>query len=108
VPGPFHRLESPTQTVADAARQETSKELWGRPASNTAQSDIPAVKAYRNNLPPGQRGVEFDTPVLPAKGSGTPLEARWYLGFTPGVLHRNKAGTDYAAIPLSKFVNGQP
>jgi hypothetical protein len=66
------------------------------------------VKAYRSSLPPGQRGVEFDTPIAPARGSGTPLEARWYLGFTPGVLRRTDAGTEYAAISLSRFVNGQP
>jgi hypothetical protein len=108
VPGPFYRGESPSQTVADAKKQQTSMEIWGAPARNTAQSNLPCVKAYRSSLPSGQRGVEFDTPVSP-RGFGTPLEARWYLGFTNGVLQRtDAAGTVYAAIPLSRFVNGQP
>ena len=84
-------------------------EAWGRPAGHTAQSNLPAVKAYRGSLPTGQRGVDFDTPLLPQRGSGTPLEARWYLGHTPGVQQRtDQNGTVYAAIPLSRFINGQP
>jgi hypothetical protein len=84
-------------------------ELWGKPARNTSQSDLPCVKAYRNSLPAGQRGVEFDTPVVPERGSGTPIEARWYLNITAGVEQRtDQAGTVCAAIPLSRFVNGQP
>ena len=110
MPGPpFHRLESPTQTPADAKLQDSSKEIWGKPASNTAQSNLPCVKAYRGILPSGQRGVEFETPIVPQRGSGTPFEARWYLNFTNGVLQRtDAAGTVYAAISLSRFVNGQP
>jgi hypothetical protein len=81
----FHRLESPTQTRSDAVKQVASGEIWGRPARG---SDIPSVKAYRNALPAGQRGVEFTTAVLPQKGSGTPYEARWYYPNTPGVLRR--------------------
>jgi hypothetical protein len=51
----------------------------------------------------------FILPVAPEPNSGSPLEARWYLGFTPGVLRRtDKTGTECAAIPLSRFVNGQP
>jgi hypothetical protein len=45
VPGPFHRLESRTQTVADAKLQDSSKEIWGKPAANTAQSNLPCVIA---------------------------------------------------------------
>jgi hypothetical protein len=108
VPGPFHRLESPTQTVADAKLQQSSNEIWGKPPANTAQSNLPCVKAYRNNLPSGQRGVDFDTPVGPTPGGGSPLDARWYDG-TAGVLRRtDPAGTVFAAIPVSRFVNGQP
>ncbi len=108
MPGPFHRLESPTQTVNDALLQQASNEVWGRPARNVAQSNLPSVKAYRNSLPNGQRGIEFDTPVNPTPNSGSPFEARWYDG-TNGVLQRTDAsGTDHAAIPLSRFVNGQP
>jgi hypothetical protein len=108
VPGPFHRLESPTQTVADAKRQQTSGEIWGRAARHTAQSNLPSVKAYRSSLPKGQRGVEFDTAIAPTPGSGTPYEARWYVG-TYGVLQRTDSGGDeYAAIPWSRFDNQQP
>ena len=69
MPGPFHRLESPTQTVADAKLQQSSNEIWGKPPTNTAQSNSPCVKAYRNNLPNGQRGVDFDTLVGPKVGA---------------------------------------
>jgi hypothetical protein len=108
VPGPFHRTESPTQTVVDAQKQQLSNEIWGKAAHNTAQSSLPCVKAYRNNLPGGARGIDFDTPVSPTRGSGTPYEARWYDG-TSGVLQRtDPAGTPHAAIPLSRLVNMQP
>lgn len=108
MPGPFHRLETPTQTTADALSQQNSMEMWGKAATNTAQSNLPCVKAYRNSLPSGQRGVEFDTPVMPTSGRGSLLETRWYLG-TAGVIQKTDAtGTQFAAIPLSRFVNGQP
>ncbi len=108
MPGPFHRLETPSQTVADAMAQQSSNEIWGKAAAHTSQSNLPCVKAYRNNLPQGRRGIEFDTQVHPTPGSGTPIEARWYLG-TPGVQPRtDAAGILYAMIPVSRFVNGQP
>jgi hypothetical protein len=101
----FHRLESPTQTRSDAVKQVASGEIWGRPARG---SNIPSVKAYRNALPAGQRGVEFTTTVLPQRGSGTPYEARWYYPDTPGVLRRQDANQeDYAAIP-AQVINMQP
>lgn len=101
----FHRLESPTQTRADALVQVASGEVWGRPARG---SNIPSVKAYRNALPQGQRGIEFSTAVSPHKGSGTPYEARWYYPHTAGVLYRVDAkGQDYAAIP-AHVTNFQP
>jgi hypothetical protein len=90
--GPFHRLESPTQTSADALKQVASSEVWGAAAR---WSNIPSVKAYRNSLPTGQRGIEFSTIVLPQKGSGTPYEARWYYPHTPGVQERTKNGQDH-------------
>ena len=102
--GPFHRLETSTQTPAVALLQVTSQEIWGTPARG---SDIPSVKAYRNSLPAGQRGIEFMTPVHPQKGSGTPYETRWYYPHTPGVLLRTRNGIDYAAIPAA-VTNHQP
>jgi hypothetical protein len=84
-------------------------ELWGAPARHTSQSDLPSVKAYRHNLPSGQRGILFETNVAPEPGCGAPNEARWYLDFTPGVERRtDTAGTEYAAIRLSSFDNRQP
>src|SRR6266478_1943954 len=74
----YHRLESPTQTAADARQQVQSMEVWGRPAQWSA---IPSVKAYRNALPGAPtRGVEFSSAIAPSKGKGTPYEARWYQG----------------------------
>jgi hypothetical protein len=45
-------------------------------------SNIPCVKAYRNHLPKGQRGIEFT--IAPTPGKGSSLEACWYEG-TSGV-----------------------
>lgn len=72
-PHVYHRLESPTQTPADAARQAASGELWGR-APRT--SFIPAAQAFRGPLPLGARGIEFTTDVPPDAGS-PPREAYW-------------------------------
>ena len=36
---PFHRVETPTQTVADAQLQQNSNEIWGKAAAHTAQSE---------------------------------------------------------------------
>ena len=96
----YHRLESPTQTRADAQRQQISGELWGRPAWG---SGIASVKAYRGPLPAGARGIEFVTPVAPSRGRGTPHEARWYIG-DPGVAE-NAQG--YAVIPITVTKNTQ-
>ena len=82
--GPFHRLESPTQTPATAALQEANGEVWGA----TARGGLnPAVKAYQGPLPPGARGVEFTTPVRPSDvGLGRPGDiAIWRRG-SPGVI----------------------
>ena len=77
-------------------------EIWGRPARGSA---LPSVKAYRNALPAAPpRGVEFCSTVAPTPGTGTPFEARWYLG-TSGVVVRG--GSGFAAIPLSYIKNTQ-
>jgi hypothetical protein len=100
---PYHRLESPTQTRVDAQIQTASQELWGRPSS---ASTLPAAKAYRNSLPNPARGIEFDTQTAPTKGSGTPFEARWYVG-TNGVRQVNSGGIDYAVISIRVAKNTQ-
>ena len=103
--GPFHRLESPSQTSADAVQQVLSGEIWGKEARG---SNIPSVKAYRNHIPAGSRGIEFTTPVAPQRGSGTPYEARWYYPHTPSVALKQDANNfDYAVIPAA-VTNYQP
>lgn len=94
---PYHRLESPTQTSADARAQAASGEIWGRAARG---SSIPCVKAYRNALPAHRRGIEFVTRVAPTPGSGTPYEARWYVG-TPGV-RQNSTGFAVLSAVVTK------
>lgn len=104
MPGPFHRLESPTQTPADANQQLLSHEIWGRSARG---SDIPSVKAYRGKLPSSvDRGVEFESDAHPTRGSGTPYEARWYVG-TADVIQRARNGEDYAVIRWTSFIHNQ-
>jgi hypothetical protein len=93
----YHRLESPTQTSADAKAQAASGEIWGRAARG---SSIACVKAYRNALPAHRRGIEFVTPIPPTPGSGTPYEARWYLGI-PGV-RQNSAGFAVISVTITK------
>jgi hypothetical protein len=66
------------------------------------------VKAYRNSLPPGERGIEFTTSIAPDPRYSTPSVALWYYPATPGVTKRtNEEGDDFAAIPAT-VVNMQP
>ena len=37
----YHRLVSPSQTLEDIEKQVKSLEIWGRPARNLYQSNIP-------------------------------------------------------------------
>ena len=76
-----HRRESPSQTPADAAQQEASNEIWGRPS---IWSDIPKVKAYSGPLPEDVRGIEFTTDVPPDPGCA-PGRPEW-SGPRPGVV----------------------
>lgn len=71
--GPFHRLQSPTQSNAVARLQQDSQQVWGRPRR---YSDIPQVQAYTGPLPDGAAGVEFYTAVPPDAGTA-PGHARW-------------------------------
>jgi hypothetical protein len=91
--GIFCRWESTTQTPAIAVLQVRSGEIWGR---TSRYGDCPAVKAYPWRLD-GRRGIEFTTPIQPHSMSA-PHEARWYLGLTPEVELRQKAGENYACI----------
>jgi hypothetical protein len=69
----FYRPESPTQTTADAAKQEELREIR---AASVKGGPSSRVRAYTGRLPKGARGVEFDTDVVPDEGS-PPGEARW-------------------------------
>ena len=103
MPGPFHRRESPTQTVDDAEVQVASGEIWGR----TPRGGItPTVQAYPGAIAHNQRGVEFTTPVIPHEG-GSPFEVRWYLGNTPGVRACLKNSEQFACIS-AVVLNFQP
>ncbi|HEX4507576.1 MAG TPA: RHS repeat-associated core domain-containing protein, partial [Alphaproteobacteria bacterium] len=95
------RKESPTQKASHAVLQVGSMEIWGKAARG---SSIPAVKAYRHQLPAGDRGIEFSTPVLETRGTGTPFLAYWYEN-SPGVVPRNP---DYVAISICCIENRQP
>lgn len=73
MPNLYHRLESPTQTAADARAQAASGEVWGLAARF---SNVPKVKAYEGPLPADARGVEFSTDVAPDPGC-PPGQAFW-------------------------------
>ena len=103
MPGPFHRLESGTQTVEVAELQLASGEIWG---GIPRGGMCPTVQAYPRELVAGRRGVQFDTPVSP-EATSSPLEARWYLGITAGVAERMEAGNRFASIE-AQVQNFQP
>ena len=71
--GPFHRLQSTTQTDEVAQQQEASQEMWGRPRQ---YSSIEQVQAYTGPLPAQSVGVEFTTQTKPDSGTA-PGHARW-------------------------------
>ena len=71
--GPFHRVETATQTARDAENQERNGELWGRVPFG---SGWPQAQALSGPLPSGVRGIEFFTDAAPDEG-GHPLQPRW-------------------------------
>ena len=92
--GTFFRLESSTQTVSVAAKQVASGEIWGKTPRGGLE---PTVQAYAGSRG-GCRGVEFSTDIEP-HNNGTPLDARWYLTLTAGVVARYcQAGEEHASI----------
>lgn len=93
--GPFHRI----QPAADNALVESSRRLWGRPATNIHQTPFPSVKAWVGPLPKGARGIEFFTSVAPSRSS-TPGKALWYRG-EPGV--NEVEGEDAVWIPIDRM-----
>ncbi len=97
--GPYHRLESPTQTKTDASVQVMTGEIWGQ---STPFSAIPAVRAYRNALPSTDRGIEFYTYVKP-HDDPHPTLVRW-LKTTAGVQMKPNG---FVAIPVVGIKNTQ-
>ncbi len=96
--GPFHRLESPTQTAEDAAHQEDSREIWGRVGRYEL---APSVKAYDGPLPENARGVEFMTSVEPDPAT-PPGRVSWRAG-REGV----RLDGEFAKIPARITKNRQ-
>lgn len=91
--GPYHRLESPTQTAWTTLTQVVTQEVWG---GTPRGGFTPTVQAYRGPLPDAAKGIEFFTTVAPAPGNH-PVEVRWY-GSDPGV--RTAPVGDFATIPV--------
>lgn len=57
--------------------QNASGEIWGGPARNYLQSQIPKVKAYEKQLErEHKKGIEFTTGVCPDRGC-RPGTANW-------------------------------
>lgn len=80
--GPFHRVESPSQSIDDARLQAQTGEVWGRTPRG---GSWPKVQAYRGELPAGTRGIEFWTDVMP-DADGSPSLVSWSgRGINPGV-----------------------
>jgi len=99
-----HRIESPTQTSADALKQVASGEIWGKAARLGGL--FPTVKAYPDFLKPGKRGINFSTEIDPYP-NGTPFELHWVHPETVGVTLKVFAGVDYACIS-AQVTNLQP
>ncbi len=104
----YHRKQSrQPDDVATARAQIASQELWGGPARNFFQSNIPKVKAYRDKLPQDQNGIrtrtgiEFNTEVEPDRNT-KPGGAVYWSEEREGV--RNEDG--YAKIKVKiRFCN---
>lgn len=83
----YHRFISPSQTLEDIEKQVQSLEIWGRPARNLYQSNIPKVKAFIGKLPKNQNGIEFTTDIPP--DPNTPPHRVSWSGNRPGVKTEN-------------------
>lgn len=99
----YHRIESPTQTVAVALLQFAAGEIWGKAPRGGM---CPTVQAYYGGIG-ARRGIQFNTEIDPQPYS-SPFEARWYLGITPGVLERVDGLGDEHACVMAVVENHQP
>ena len=96
-PAIYHRLNSPTQTLDTAIKQQQSLEIWGKARGNGGS--FPVVKAYSGPLPPNQSGIEFETDIEPDQccGQGQSGQVMWY-GFQEEVEQRG----DFAILKVLK------
>ncbi len=89
--------------MAVARSQEESGEIWGYPVRGGIR---PRVRAWSGALPPGKRGIEFTTDVLPDPG-GAPGRPEW-SGPRPGVrIEADAAGDPVAKIAVEVTKNTQ-
>lgn len=77
--------------------------MWGREPRG---GQIPQVQAYKRSLRQGNRGIEFDSHVIPDP-TGHPHIASW-SGERPGIYHRKDDHHDFVAIKVFNFKNRQP
>ena len=97
--GPYHRLESPTQTEADARLQVSTMMVCGRGARQAGggMSDIPSVKAYLGPLPGNRKGIEFTTDIVPSSIANAPPGGVFWHAGRPGVIVNGPS----ACIPVT-------
>jgi hypothetical protein len=98
----YHRVASPTQSVAIAQKQRASREIWGTVPRGGCD---PVVEAYRGPLRPGQDGVEFTVALPPDPGSA-PSRPEWR---PPRVRKHWDSGIEYAVleqVTVTKIVDG--
>ena len=88
----YYRLETETRSAETARTQQLSGEIWG---TYPRGGNFPAVQAYRGPLPPGARGIEFITNILPDSPYG-PIA--YWRGPREGVTIRDENGTEYAVL----------
>jgi hypothetical protein len=109
----YHRKQSKQpEDVETAKKQIASQELWGGPARNFFQSNIPKVKAFIDKLPQDQNGIrmttgiEFNTEVEPDR-STKPGGVVYWSGEREGIRNEYDAlGDEWAKIKVKiRFCN---
>uniref|UniRef100_UPI00146FB8C2 RHS repeat-associated core domain-containing protein n=1 Tax=Comamonas composti TaxID=408558 RepID=UPI00146FB8C2 len=100
--GPFHRVESPTQSRERAAEQEALG-IHSGTASHKGMGVV-RINAYDGPLPEGQRGLEFYTPAKPTSVVPGGL-VTWHPGHDPHcTLSEDR---EVAQIPIKVTKNTQ-
>ena len=74
--GPYSRKQ---RTAENNELVASSGELWGAAERNIYAGDVPAARAFRQELEVGFTGIEFVTTVEPGPGSD-PAQVRWRRG----------------------------